>query len=328
MKMECIISKLRFRKKIRIFFLIFDFKILSLKTLFLNLKMVKLNFDGSNVGCIDDIIVSRYIKAEGFKTSTLKFLERVVVRSSGTRPHPGDEVPEGLEPSSPGNKSLEQTFELILYKIHREYPLVLDYVKSYFKIYRTKYNIVQIDGTRYLAYKKTVDMPLDDYISMVQESLGPLESSTLKLSYSKILKPSLVNEVRRIIALNWIMCIQSNSDSKIYVRALLPDRVKDSEVLRVIDPEITPETVVYPFTSNEKGYLTDVAGCDISEKILSKWFNGDRELFYDNIRSLTSNIDIEEFKNFLEKIINHVNPLLIPWIDVIMNRIKSIQLLE
>jgi hypothetical protein len=295
--------------------------------------MVKLNFDGSNVGCIDDIIISRYIKAEGSKdfipgakgskVSGLKFLERVEIKaegskSSGTRLHPGDEV---------------GTDELILYKIHREYPLVLDYVKSYFKIYRTKYNIVQIDGTRYLAYKKTVDMPLDDYVSMVQESLG-MESSTLKLPYSKILKPSLVNEVRRIIALNWIMCIQSNSDSKIYVRALLPEPkvlrmlIPEPKALKVKDPEITPETVVYPFTSNEKGYLTDVAGCDISEKILSKWFNGDRELFYDNIRSLTSNIDIEEFKEFLEKIINQVNPLLIPWIDVIMNRIKSIQLLE
>lgn len=209
------------------------------------------------------------------------------------------------------------SIDLSLYKIHREYPLVLDHVKKLFRIYKTKYYHCQLDNLKYLARLCINEISLDDYIKM----FSPLEISNKNKITNIGLRPSFINEVQRIISFNWIMCITTtNTESKIYVRCLNPSVKITQDNFRDI--------IVYPFTCNEKDYSKDITCCDISDKILNKWFFGSREVFYEHIKKLMKDINIEDFKIQFEKIIQYINPLLLPWVNVVYNRMESIQYLN
>jgi hypothetical protein len=248
-----------------------------------------LKFDGTSLGEIHQYITSK-IFASDYKTSGS--IERVILRTD------------------------DKPVELNLYRVYKEYPLCLDQIKRLFKIYRTKYHFVTIEKVKYLACLHHNEISIDEYIRIYCD--GKIEN----------MRPTLVNEIQRIIAFNWLMCITSNSDNKIYVRRL------DYKPL-TLDFKTD---IVYPFTFGEKGYSLDTTKCDIAEKLLQKWFSGSRELFYDHIKRLaydiglnsTSNKDesIDNFKLKIIEIINRVNPSLSPWVDIIYNRILSNKFLE
>jgi hypothetical protein len=307
---------------------------------------------------ISHLITSKIKSSDGSE------LSKVIIRNEGTLP--GKEGVRSLEATLPGTKSLE----LILYKVVKEYPLVLDIVKTYFRIYKTNYHSVTVEGVKYLASISHNEVSLEDYI----KSCNGIEN----------LRPSLINDIRRIFAFNWIMCVTSNNDNKIYIRnldhtsleVLLPGKDGVRSLESSDSGSHASRSIVYPFTFNERGYskdyipgatrTTDIANSDISEKILNKWFKGDREFFYehvkrlidranlfktdsgspgkDGVRSLesfpgstaskgslessapgTSGVKSLEFIKYFENVIKSVNPTLLPWVEIVHNRILSTQ---
>ncbi len=257
----------------------------------MELDVNKIYQEESNLGSLDDFIIS---KNQNPNTKNGTYYDKVVIRTT------------------------KRPLELSLYKIYREYPLVCDNVKKIFNIYRTRYYHAQIEGVKYLVRICINEIPLDDYIKL----FSPLEISNKNKITNIGLRSSFINEVQRIIAFNWVMCIATinNTEGKIYVRCLDPTVKITTENFR--------DVVVYPFTCNERDYSKDVANCDITDRTLNKWFRNNRELFYEHIKKLTKGIDIEYFKIDFEKIIRSTNTLLIPWVNIVYNRMLSIQFLN
>lgn len=211
-------------------------------------------------------------------------------------------------------KTTKGPVEIVLYKINKEYPLILDRVKKFFKIFRTRYYYTQIEGTRYLARLPFKEISLDEYIKLFTSSDISHKNKITNIG----LRASFINEIQRLIAFNWVMCIPTvnNTESKIYVRALNPTH------------NIDRNTIVYPYTCNERDFARDVSSCDISDKTLNRWFDGSRELFYAHVRKIVKGIDIVKFKSEFEKIILMTNSLLVPWVNIVYDRMVSIQYLE
>jgi len=191
---------------------------------------------------------------------------------------------------------------LRVYRYNREIPLILDEIKHKFNIYRTKYHLLNIEGNKYIGHLCFNEITLDEYIIDTK---------------NKVWNVSLKYEIQKIFAFNWIMCVTANSDNRIYVRGLNP-----------LEPDTKNASVVYPFTCNERAYSYDITSCDISEKMIERWFDGSRELFYTLIKKMMERINsIDEFKSDFEIVVKKYNTSLNSWVNIVYNRMMSVQYL-
>jgi hypothetical protein len=190
--------------------------------------------------------------------------------------------------------NIQNELTLDVYKYKNEFPLVLNKIKAYFKVPSLDYNIATIEGVKYLVYESLNNIPLKDYKLDVYKSF----------SYYKI---------RQIIAINHLLCINSNYEKNIYV-------FSNHFNPNVID---MPNSRYVSFkTIKEKTFKYDIIKHEISKSILDKWFNGSLEEFRKTVKDLADEINPEPFNQEMLKICRIYNDdKFIYWTNSVYNKI-------
>jgi hypothetical protein len=187
------------------------------------------------------------------------------------------------------------------YKFHNCLPLIVDLVKKYFLIFKNYYNIVLINKEKYIIYEYEYEILLSDYLSKND-----------KVSFLTM------DNIKRIIAFNWLMCIKrfSNIQDKIYVKSGIRHltNVKECSLVMLI-------------TKPEKNYHWDVNNhnADISQNMLNQWFGGKLENFYSIVKEIIKGIDIKYFRSDIAKIINTYDNDYIFWSNAVIERLRFIK---
>jgi hypothetical protein len=179
-----------------------------------------------------------------------------------------------------------------------EVPLILDSMKSYFFIAKTHYIVANIEGKKYLVYRNQNEVSLNHY----------LNNNIKNVEYI----------VQRIFTFSWLMCIKKgfclSYEDKIMVKNLNPFLTKVSEC----------KSLLQGFTINEKKYMIDINE-DVSTTILSKWFKGEIEIFYNVAKEMLEGVDIEAFRSSFKDVILFYNDDYVCWINSVYNRMKFIK---
>jgi hypothetical protein len=190
------------------------------------------------------------------------------------------------------------SFNLLL--MTNELPLILDSIKPYFYLIKTKYNIVLIENVKYLMYECENEITLSKYMSSKNDNCFLMEN------------------VRRRIVFNWLMCIKKCSKSyyeeNIYIKTYNPliTRVEEcSNLLKF-------------FTINENDYYTDILkNSEIPKSVLDEWFNGSYEIFYSYVQELLKGIDVNILRSKISNIIGFYNGEYAYWLNSVYDRILN-----
>lgn len=178
--------------------------------------------------------------------------------------------------------------------------LILDEVKDYFKIPHTEKVKAIIDNIPVLISPFRNEISIGKFNDEYDDKIH----GVLKLSYLKDC-PSFMNEIRRLFAFRFIMCLSSNTESKIDVI------IKKVNNKITIDSNLNKETYI-PICSRESSYLNSSSFTDkiikadstsIPETVIEKWFDTSHELAYETIQNLLFGIDFIQFKIMLMNII-------------------------
>lgn len=188
---------------------------------------------------------------------------------------------------------------LSVFKYKNDFPLILDNIKKYFTVFETKYIIVMIDNVKYLAYKDLDNIPLKEY----------LKFNNLDNSYKKY-------EIQQIFIFNYIMCINSNFEDKIYV---FPSFCEN-----IISDMIYTDSVFFKVV-NEKSYKYDSNNSEISKRILKEWFNDSVEKFQEMSYEMVKAINPEKLKWELERIVSKYDNSYVAWINSVYNKVKEVK---
>jgi len=188
---------------------------------------------------------------------------------------------------------------LNVFKYKNPFIFILNEVKDIFYIYTTGYNIVSIDGIKYVIYENNNNVPLSEY------------------SKNCNFKGKLAHlELQRVFAFNWLMCLNSNYENKIYV---FPNSIKPFLM------DMKTNTRVSIASINEQSFTYDTNKGDISKNIIKQWFNNSMEEFYEIIGLLIMNIDIDALRQELIKIVNRYDNNYISWVNSVYERMINIK---
>jgi hypothetical protein len=147
-------------------------------------------------------------------------------------------------------------------------PLVLNEAKKLLNVAYIGYNIVTIEGKKYLAYESLNNIPLKDYKVDIKNNF---------LKYN----------IQKIFVINYLLCVKFNYENKIFAfsRHFNP---------YVIDMSVSKNVI---FNSvNEKFFPYDITKYEIPDTILNKYFNGSLEIFRKIAKRIVNEIDAEAFK--------------------------------
>lgn len=225
-----------------------------------------LNFDNSDFGCIDEYI-SEKIYNEKNKLYKVKL-------------------------------NIQNDIILNVVKYKNAFPLIISDVKKYFKIPRVYYNIVTINGVKYLAYENLNNISFKDY------------TKNINLKNEKFLRYQLQD----IFAFNWLMCINSNYENNICV-------FPNTYTPFVIDTK-NSKNILFK-SVNEKSFKFNTYNHEISKNILDKWFNGSLEEFQSVVKSLVNELDPDNLRIEITKIVNKYDNNFVSWINPIFENIST-----
>jgi len=236
----------------------------------------KIDGKGNDIGDIDEFIVSSSfdikspIESDYNNTIKLKF-------------HPDEDSVE---------------FRVVKYSNH--IPIILDSIKTFFRIFETKYNVAYINNTRVLIYETRNEIPLKIYMK-----------NRTKFS------PVFIYSLRKMFAFQWIMCMNTINDDKIFVRPL------HSNVTKVVNSDR-----VVPVSIGELTYKIDSAV--LPSKIIKTYFDNDIELFYEIAYDIIKEYDPVDIKFKMSKIIKKYeseslyNKTLMFWVNSVYERVNIV----
>jgi len=186
------------------------------------------------------------------------------------------------------SKNQQKLVEVKYFKFKNEIPLISDEIKKLFDIPQIGMHVISYKDNPYIMTRSHNDVSLLEYFTHVKRS----ELSSL-----------FINEMRRLFAFRWILCLNSNYENKIEVR---------------IDGDLH-----YPISYSESKYsfITTENGCRIPQTILKDWFDGSNELLDTHIRSLLENKNPDDLKCKIRDIINKYSNKYVSWVNSIYDRI-------
>lgn len=166
-------------------------------------------------------------------------------------------------------------------------------LKKYFRVPSLDYNIATIEGVKYLLYESLNNISLKDYKVNINTGL---------VKY----------KIQQIMAVNYLLCIKSNYENKIYV-------FSNHFNPNIIDIE-NAEDVVFKIIK-EKSFKFDIINHEISKSILDKWFDGSLENFRKIVKILANDINPEPFKQEMLKICKNYGNDYVYWTNSVYNKI-------
>lgn len=188
-----------------------------------------------------------------------------------------------------------------------ELPLILDLIKKYFYISRTKYDIVYIDKSLYYIFENDNSISLSYYLS----KLGKCENYNIKES------------VKRILAFNWLMCIKNG-----YSLMFEDDIIIKSDNKMVSKIEEC-DSLLYCYSYNENDFVIVKNGkSDIPKNALNKWFDGSLEEFYKVVKSMIQGIEADFMRSKILDIVNEYNNDYVVWVNAVYERFRFIKNLK
>lgn len=184
-------------------------------------------------------------------------------------------------------KNFNKITEARIFKYKDETPLIADELKTLFDITPVGMHKIKIGETEYIMSLATRDVTLDEYFSQVKRSE---------------ISPIFVNEMRRLFAFRWLICLNCNFENKVEVRIL--------------------ENFHIPISCNETTFSLDNTSmkCRIPNTILKDWFENDDILLDKCIKELLENRDPNKLKFDIQKIINKYSNAHISWCNSIYER--------
>ncbi len=185
-----------------------------------------------------------------------------------------------------------------VFKYKNSFPLIISEVKKYFKIPRVYYNIVTIDNIKYLAYENINNISFKEY------------TKSINLKNEKFLKYQLQD----IFAFNWLMCIKSNYENNIYV-------FPNSFTPFIIDTK-NSKNILFKYI-NEKSFKFNTQNHEISQSILDKYFNGSLEEFQSVVKAIVNELDPDNLRIEITKIVNKYDNNFVSWINPIFENIST-----
>jgi hypothetical protein len=193
--------------------------------------------------------------------------------------------------------NIQNEIILNVYKCKNLFPLILNEVKTFFEIPKIYYNIVLIDSQKYLAYENLNNVSLLEY------------SETIDIK-----NESLLFQLQRIFAFNFLMCINSNYENKIKV---FPNNTNPF----IVDMKNT-KSVIFK-SINEKSFKYDILYHEIPKSILERWFEGSLENFRKVVKDMVNEIDPDSFRQETLKIVRKYDESYVPWVNSIYLNIRN-----
>jgi hypothetical protein len=178
--------------------------------------------------------------------------------------------------------------------------LILDEIKDYFKIPHS-------EKAKAVIEKDGIKIPV--IISLYKNEIGinifnntEDEGLSIKNLYNC---PSFVSEIRRLFAFRFIMCLNSNNESRIEVitKKLNSKFVLDAGLSREVYTPICIRESSYFNSKTFSHKILKADSTDIPDTVIEKWFDKSHELVYETIQNLTTGIDFIKFKIMLVDII-------------------------
>ena len=174
-------------------------------------------------------------------------------------------------------------------KYTNAFPLILDEVKRIFLLHYMEYVKVRIDDENYLIYEH------------YDESV-PLEEHTGRKN---------ITAIRRLFVFNWLMCINSNHESKI--------RVFTSDLNDIKGSKMTSVAMIV-----ERSYNLKPDNFPISKSIMDRWFDGNNINFERTLKFMIENISPNTLKSNLNKIVNRYDNDFSWWVNLVIDRIMQL----
>jgi hypothetical protein len=181
----------------------------------------------------------------------------------------------------------------ITYK--NDFPIILNEIKKFFYIPSVEYYITIIENKKYLVYENNNCINLKDYIKE-QDLKNDMRCYNLK----------------RVLAFNYLMCINSNFENKIYV---FPNNLNP-----YIMNNLKMERVNFK-TINEKSFKYDCNKVEISNYIIKEWFNNSLEDFRKVSKDLVKGINPEILRQEMLKICKKYNDDYVSWVNSVYSKI-------
>lgn len=248
----------------------------TLKEQFISVKEIKdksyLVLNGNYVGKLDNKIVDKLYNIEN-KLTKIKFIDN------------------------------EENYYNVQIFIN-ELPLIIDSLKNYFYVNKTRYNIGEIDNKKYLFYESTNEIPFTEFNKNNKES--------------ELIK----SHIRKIIIFQYLMCIKplnSSIENNIFVKS------NNSLITKIEECD----SLISFYTFNENDYYMDInKSPEIPKILINSWFNGDLNFFNECIKQNLNGIDANTLRNKLNDIVSFYNSDYKCWINSVFNRVLNLKYIE
>jgi hypothetical protein len=175
------------------------------------------------------------------------------------------------------------------------FTFIINECKNIFNIIETNYNIVSINDKPYLIYKNYNDIPLKNIT---------------------ITDFSNLYRLQKVFVFNWLMCINCNFENKIRV---LPD-FHNYEVC-----DIRNSTNLFFKTVGEKSFKKDNYEDILPRHIIKKYFNDSVENFYEIVKIMLKDIDVDSLKNKLIKLCKENGEDYIYWVNTVYKHLLNLK---
>lgn len=185
-------------------------------------------------------------------------------------------------------KNQNKLVEIRITKYKDDIPLIADELKSLFNIIKVGMHRCIINNEEYIISKSQTDITLNEFFEHYGRSY---------------ITQNFINEMRRIFAFRWIICLTCNYESKIGVR------IQDDFII--------------PISLHENNFSLYVEEnrSRIPRTILKDWFDNDEENLNNKIRELIDNRNVNELKFKIQDIIKKYSGKYIFWTNSIFERL-------
>lgn len=189
--------------------------------------------------------------------------------------------------------NIQDNIIINIYKYKNDFPLIINEVKKLFRTSNiTTYNIVKIDGVKYLAYENLNNIPLKEY---------------------NIDSGFFVRQIiKNTICLNHLLCINSNYDNKLFV---FPTHFNPF----LIDVKNSKYVVLKSI--KEKSFKYDIMTHEIYKSILDKWFDGSVEEFMKICKNIANEMNPNVLRQEMLSICRKYNDDYVSWVNSVYNKI-------
>lgn len=194
----------------------------------------------------------------------------------------------------------EESITLNIRKYKSPFTLIINEVKGLFStIIRVNYHIATMDNIEYLLSPDYEHIPLYKYM----EKHNP-EKTVHMLA------------IRYAFIFNWLMCINSNYESKINVF---------SDFINYGVADVYNNSILFVQTFSEKSFSRNLSKYDISKFILNKYFDGSMEYFNKITQKFIESIDSNKIKFALERIVKKYDESYLWWVNIVYERLLSLK---